>query len=106
MKPIQVNGWKITPCGARRYGATEPGFDVSHGSESYHYEGLAGAVEAAQRTSRESSDPITPTLESDLYAAVSEARRGGGEQGGVDYTLRGLVDLVRTAIEADREDRS
>lgn len=112
MQPLKINGWKIVECHEIRHGGAGvfPAFDVVAAGEVYHYEGLEGAVEAAQRSRREPEklpDPITPGLADELHSAISEARRGhGGIQGGIDYTLRGLVDLVRTAIEADREVRS
>jgi len=111
MQPLKINGYRIVECHEIRHGSNGiyNSFDVLAIGERYHYEGLEGAVEAAQQwpqTPEKLPDPITPALADELHSAISEARRGHGEQGGTDYTLRGLVDLVRTAIEADREARS
>jgi hypothetical protein len=37
-----------------------------------------------------------------LYEVVAEARRGGGVEGGTDYTLRNLEGIVEDAIKAAR----
>lgn len=41
-------------------------------------------------------------LTDQLYSVVAEARRGGGVEGGTDYTLRNLEGIVEEAVRAAR----
>lgn len=105
MKPFTVNGWTISPCSDTRHGEG-PAFDVVSGDQRYHYDGLTGAVDAAQNGwPGEAADPVTQEVSDSLLRCVEEARRGGGIEGGMDYTLRDLETIVRDVVAADREGR-
>lgn len=50
----------------------------------------------------EDGSPLTDDVRKELYDAVDEARRGGGIEGGIDYTLRNLESVVEEAIKEAR----